>query len=192
MTPRSLPVDDHSGDDREYPPGFRAARIGNADASVLSDIGALVGGYRSPPWYQSKRAFAVLAVAVIVALAVWGIVGVLRSPAEDGSDSPAEPAPTGETVPATAPVEVSRGDPIEAVPPPPPAPPTAERLDPPAGRSGQWPRPRPSRPDAKPEIGVTRTPATRAPISVAPTPRQAPGSDSSKPGDAPKGGGWPW
>lgn len=180
MTPRPLPdgehddSHDHTPDDRDYPPGFGSARVSDPNATVLSDISALASGYRNRPWYQTKRLFPVLAVALILAVAAWGVIGVLRSPGSNGDDSPAV-SPTGEPapVPASPRVPTSRGEPIEVGPPlPPPPRPTAEKLNPPANRSGQWPRYRPSRPDGKPEIGVTRTPVTRAPLSVAPIPRQ--------------------
>jgi hypothetical protein len=174
MTPRPLPDGDHDDsrdhapDDRDYPPGFGSARVGDPNVTVLSGISALAGGYRNRPWYQTRRLFPVLAVALILAVAAWGIIGVLRNP----GDSPAV-SPTGEPAPASPLPPMSRGEPIEVAPPPPPAPrPTAEKLNPPANRNGQWPRSRPSRPDGKPEIGVTRTPVTRAPLSVAPIPRQ--------------------
>jgi hypothetical protein len=59
-----------------------------------------------------------------------------------------------------------------------------------------YPQPRQSAPEQsdKPEIGVTRTPVTRAPISATPPPPPKPDNNSATPGDAPGAPkrGWGW
>jgi hypothetical protein len=135
MTPRPL-LDDaehhdgHPAADRDFPPGFGPGRLGDPNDRVRSDVRALALGYRSPPWYQTKRLFTVSAVAVIVSLAVWGIIGVLRSPASGRDEAPALSPPTGESVPRDAPAEISSGEPIEVAPRSPSPVATAEQLRP--------------------------------------------------------------
>jgi hypothetical protein len=119
MTPRPVPDDGDEADDqhqdsddrRDYPPGF-----GNSNTTALPGTDPMADGYRIPPWYLTKRLLTVVAVAVIVALAVWGIIGVLRSPPSGDQDSPAVSRPTGEPAPPNFPIELSRGDPIEVGP----------------------------------------------------------------------------
>ncbi len=198
-TPRAHPdFHRHETDLRaDFPPGFGPSRMGSSHASVLSDISTMARRRRATPWYLTRQAFTVLALIVIVALTAWGISAVLRSDDTDGVAPAVSPA--APEAPRPEPVQGSRGDPIEAPvpappapPPPPPAPPppTAEQLVP--RTQYQDPYPRSSRaPDREPEVGVTRTPVTRAPMSVAPVPRQPPVNNSATPGDA-KRGGWHW
>ncbi|CRZ17432.1 hypothetical protein [Mycolicibacterium neworleansense] len=117
------------------------------------------------PWYRARTAMiAIIAAAVAAgAIVVSGVLLLLR-------DSPAvpeqatTPSPAGSaTAPAPSP-SLRVGVP-PAPPEPPPAPPPETR---------QAPVYRPTQRPAetkKPEIGVTRTPVTRSPISVAPQPR---------------------
>lgn len=124
------------------------------------------------PWYRTTPAMLGLITTAIaaVALVVSGVLLLFRGPADDAGP-PAAPSSTTPT--SAAPATTSR----PAPPPPPPEtspPPAPETSAPPANRapSTYWPsRPRQTK---KPEIGVTRTPETRSPISVAPKPR--PGS----------------
>jgi hypothetical protein len=88
-------------------------------------------GYRERRRYQNRRLLPGLAIIVIVALAVWGIIGVLRSSTGVDDDTPAVSPPTSESAPASGPVEIRRGEPIKvtqssAAPPTPPSPPTAD------------------------------------------------------------------
>lgn len=77
-------------------------------------------GYRERPRYQNRRLLPALAITVIVALAVWGTIGVLRSPTGVDSDIPADvPAvspPTSESAPTSEPVEIRSGEPIKITP----------------------------------------------------------------------------
>jgi hypothetical protein len=163
-------------------------------ASVFDDVSTLGGARRQPPWYRTGKLASLFAVLAIGVAATWGAISVLDTP----DDAPPAVSPAGRPDVAPPPIEGSRGDPIQVAPPmpppppPPPPPPTAERLDPGPVYRNPYPRSSPSPSGDGPEIGVTRTPVTRAPISVAPAPRTSPGSDSSTPGDAPKRGGWPW
>ncbi len=165
--------------------------VGDGAISVLSDISTLTVGRRRRPPVDATHMFTVVAIVVIAALATWAIIVVLGSLVDNGAESDQTGPSTGEP----APVPVSRGEPIRVAPPSPsptPSPPTAKQPNPNSG-SGRWnPRTSPSRSGSKPEIGVTRTPVTRAPISVAPKPRQVPENNSATPGDAPKRRGWHW
>ena len=117
MAPRRLPDDaeEKAGrldDDRDFPPGFGAGRRDNRNVAARADISVMAGGYRNPPWRQPKWLLAAVAIAVIVVLAVWGIIGVLRSPDNARDGSPAETPPTAQSEPASAPVEGRSGEPI--------------------------------------------------------------------------------
>ncbi|WP_051288912.1 hypothetical protein [Mycobacterium sp. URHD0025] len=117
------------------------------------------------PWYRTRPAIIAL-VATAVAAGAIVVSGVLlllgdspasRSPATTPSPQPSATAPT--------PSPTLRVGVPPAPPEPPPAPPP-ETPQAPAYR----PTHRPTE-TKKPEIGVTRTPVTRSPISVAPHPR---------------------
>ncbi|MBI3224935.1 MAG: hypothetical protein HYZ39_07745 [Mycolicibacterium cosmeticum] len=138
---------------------------------------------RRPKPRHGRRA----AIAALVALAVAVPVAflVMRDPAP--IPDPRTPVPTPTTA-TSAPVAVSTAPPAPpAVPDPVPAQEVPALTVQPTYQAR---RPEPSR-QRKPEIGVTRTPVTRTPISaVAPTPPTT-GRNSSTPGDEP--GGWgPW
>jgi hypothetical protein len=117
------------------------------------------------PWYRTKQSLTALlaTAAASIALVVCGVLLVFRggpAPAVDESTSVTPTAPT--TVASAAP---STSPQPPAPPPPPPAPTetSAERVVPPA------PTYQPPSTRAKPpEIGVTRTPVTRMPLSVSP------------------------
>jgi hypothetical protein len=120
------------------------------------------------PWYRTRQAMTALiaAAAAMAAIVVSVVLLVFRAP--DNSDD----ATT--TVTPTAPTSAPRPTASSEAPPPPPPPPpppetSAESVSPPPG--GNLPRTR-QRETKAPEIGVTRTPITRSPISVAPQPRQ--------------------
>ncbi|MDT5106752.1 MAG: hypothetical protein QOI25_4265 [Mycobacterium sp.] len=99
----------------------------------------------------------------------------------------AEPAPSS---PAPA-LSTAIAPPPPLLPPPPP-PTSAQQITPPAPTRGYTPRRSAPPQSDMPEIGVTRTPVTRAPMSATPPPPPSPDRNSSKPGDAPKGGWGPW
>jgi hypothetical protein len=128
----------------------------------------------SPPWYRTKQTLAVLVAAAVaaVALVVSGVLVALRGPGITAVD---EATPVTQT-PATTAASMSAA-PTSALPPPPPSPPpppppppaeTSTAPAPPAPVQTNRPRSPSTRTTKAPEIGVTRTPATRAPISVAP------------------------
>jgi hypothetical protein len=120
----------------------------------------------APPWYRRKQALTALlaAAAAASALMVATVLLVFRSPgtAEDGVTSVEPTAST--TAVSTELASTSRPPPS---PPPPPPETSAAPID---ARPAQTARPQsPSTRTTKaPEIGVTRTPVTRSPISVAP------------------------
>ena len=115
-----------------------------------------------PPWYRTKQALTaiVAASAALAAIVVSGVLLVFRGPANTVDEMTGSVSPTAPTSAETVPVATS------AEPPPPP-PPTASTVDT-APRYNPTYQPRQTK---EPEIGVTRTPITRAPISVAPQPR---------------------
>lgn len=117
------------------------------------------------PWYRTRPALiAMLATAVAAgAIVVSGVLLLLRnSPDPQPPVTSPSPSPSASVPAPSPPLRVG-------VPPAPPEPPPA-----PPQETQQAPVYRPThRPSAtkKPEIGVTRTPVTRSPISVAPQPR---------------------
>jgi hypothetical protein len=150
--------------------------------------------FKTPPrpWYRTKQATIALIAAASAAVAVPVVLLVLpSSPATDPSTSTSV-APQASTSAQPTPSS-AQPTPINAPPPPPPPPPppAEDTGSAPADSQPYWTHPA-SPPTEKPDIGVTRTPATRAPISVAPVPRQPSESNSSTPGDGRKRGcgGW--
>ncbi|GAT10992.1 hypothetical protein H7I77_06080 [Mycolicibacterium novocastrense] len=123
-----------------------------------------------PPWYRTKRNLSLLLAAAIaaVALVVSAVLLVFGAP---GEPADREPEPVRPTVQTTAPARTSPQSP-STPPPPRPAPPprvetSAAPVAPPPPATYR-PRTPPTRTGRDPEIGVTRTPVTRSPISVAP------------------------
>jgi hypothetical protein len=124
------------------------------------------------PWYRTKQALTaiVAATAAVAAIVVSGVLLVFRGP--DGTVDTVTSAvtPTAPTSTPPVPLATSSPPPPEPSLPLPPPPPPAETAAP----VSQGPAPHPAyqpKPTKKPEIGVTRTPVTRAPISVAPQQR---------------------
>jgi hypothetical protein len=116
----------------------------------------------STPWYRSRQA-ATLLIASATALSAIVVSVVLlffRGPTD--GDEPVSPSTT---TPATTPLATATSE-VPPPPPPPPAEPSTMERAPAAVRPTVRPRP-----TKAPEIGVTRTPETRQPISVAPQPR---------------------
>ncbi len=122
------------------------------------------------PWYRSpqSRTLLLASAAALSAIVISVSLLVFRSPSVGNDDTPVQHATTAVTTPlATATSE----KPVP--PPPPPPPPPAPPPEPSTVNEGPA-APRPTlrpRQTNKPEIGVTRTPVTRSPISVAPQPR---------------------
>jgi hypothetical protein len=156
--------------------------------SRLSSSGAWDFKLATPdPWYRSKRTLLTTMIVATTAVAAVALVG--RSPApvvEDSSivspnQSNSSPTPTN-TAPATA-----SDAPAPPLGPPLPPLPSAQEINTPNFNRDYQPRRR-SAPDArgKPEIGVTRTPVTRAPLSATPPPPPPQDRNSSTPGDAPR------
>jgi hypothetical protein len=130
-----------------------------------------------PPWYRTKPAVAALIAATIatVALVVAVVLLAFRGPSARDDDAPASPSPTAPTSAPSTPATTSPPAPLPPPPPPPPppappppAPPPPATAEAPADSgpaNGPPPQPRQTK---EPEFGVTRTPETRSPISVAP------------------------
>jgi hypothetical protein len=147
------------------------------------------------PWYRSKRLVVASAAVAVAAIVVTGILVLVRGPGVEESVSPAN-SKTAEPKPAAPAPALSRAPaPLPpALPPPPPPPPTAAEESTGPAATGPYYPPRRSAPSQSdmPEIGVTRTPVTRAPLSATPPPPRAPDRNSSTPGDAPKRGWGRW
>lgn len=120
-----------------------------------------------PPWYDSTQAkLAIVAVSLAAAAMVVSIVLLLVQGSTAEDDEPSTSTSASPTTTATT-ATSSELPP----PPPPPPPPTSESPE----QAPVIVRPRqPTRQSNKPEIGVTRTPVTRSPISVSP---QRPGAN---------------
>jgi hypothetical protein len=116
-----------------------------------------------PPWYRTKKSVTaiVAASAAVAAIVVSGVLLVFRGPANTVDEVTSSVTPTA---PTSAPVPVATSPGPE---PPLPPPETASEVNT-APRYNPTYQPRPTK---MPEIGVTRTPVTRLPISVAPQPR---------------------
>ena len=146
--------------------------------------------FRPPraPWYRTRRAMIALVAVAFAAVALPVLTLVLRDSPAAGPEESTSLAPQASTTPQPTPSS-AEPTPVNApppLPPPPPPPPTAPTED--TGSTDTepvpWTRPAAPEPTHKPDIGVTRTPVTRAPISVAPPqPRQSPQGNSATPGD---------
>jgi hypothetical protein len=148
------------------------------------------------PWYRSKRVLTVAGGAAVAALVLAGALLLTRgsaagvqesTPVSPTNPTSAEPAPS-----SPAPALSTSIAPPPPLPPPPPPPPSAEQITAPAPTRVYTPRRSAPSESDMPEIGVTRTPVTRAPMSATPPPPPSPDRNSSKPGDAPKGGWGRW
>lgn len=122
------------------------------------------------PWYRTKPALTAI-IATSAAMAAIVVSGVLL--AFRGADSTVDHVtssvtPTAPTSAEPAPLATSAAPEPSLPPPPPPPPETASPVNPGSNNSNPRYEPRPTK---GPEIGVTRTPVTRSPISVAPQPR---------------------
>jgi hypothetical protein len=129
--------------------------------------------FTSPPmpWYRTKQALTAIiaAAAAMAAIVVSGVLLVFRGPSSTVDEGTSSVTPTAPPSAATVQAETSAEPPPPLPPPPPPPPP--ETVGSPvntAPRNNPTYQPRPTK---APEIGVTRTPVTRSPISVAPQPR---------------------
>jgi hypothetical protein len=136
------------------------------------------------PWYRTKQALTAIiaATTAIAAIVVSGVLLVFR-----GSDSvdPVTSSVTPTAPPSVEPVpRATSAAPEPPLPPPPPPPPLPPPPPPPPPETASQVNTAPTnsnpavgpRPTKEPEIGVTRTPVTRAPISVAPQPRGSRGN----------------
>jgi hypothetical protein len=132
-----------------------------------------------PPWYGTRQAVTAIIAAstAMVAIVVSAVLLVFRGEGNTVDDVTSSVTPTAPT--SAAPVEVASSE-----APPPPLPPPPETASPPpetaspppetASPANTAPSYNPTyqpRPTKEPEIGVTRTPVIRSPISVAPQPR---------------------
>lgn len=158
--------DDNFWDNQPDPDGYPAV---NGHFDAFNDN---TWSFTPPPtpWYRTKQALTAIiaATAAIAAIVVSGVLLVFRgSDSVDQGTSSVTPTapPSAEPVP-----RVTSAAPEPSLPPslPPPPPETASPVNTAPNNSNPAVGPRPTK---EPEIGVTRTPVTRAPISVAPQPR---------------------
>jgi len=122
------------------------------------------------PWYRSRQAMTaiVAASAAVAAIVVSGVLLVFRRSDGTMNDNTSSVTPTAPTsVAPSAEFASTEAPPPEPPPPPPPTETAASPVNP-GPRSNSTYGPPPTKP---PEIGVTRTPVTRLPISVAPQQR---------------------
>jgi hypothetical protein len=121
------------------------------------------------PWYRTKPALtAIIATsAAMAAIVVSGVLLAFRGPDSTVEQMTSSVTPTAPTSAEPAPLATSAEPEPPLLPPPPPPPETAL----PVNTGPRYNPPAQSRPTKAPEIGVTRTPVTREPISVAPQPR---------------------
>lgn len=168
--PDHAPLDDQDWDDGSHDtePGPSAdPRFDAFDSSTWYFEPA------PPPWYRTKQTLAVLVAAAVaaVALVVAGVLLAFRAPGTTAVDEVSSVTQTAATTAASR-----TASPTSALPPPPPPPPSPAETSAAPAASAPAPAPvqtnRPRSPSTRttkePEIGVTRTPATRSPISVAP------------------------
>lgn len=141
-----------------------AEQAGGGDTFDAFAPGTWVFKPAPPPWYRTRRAIIALAAAALatVAIVVSAVLLLLRG---GSSDAPQHSTSTT-TASSVAPEPSLR----IGVPPAPPPPPESAPQEAPSTRVYR-PTQRPH-PTKKPEIGVTRTPETRKPISVAPQPHR--------------------
>jgi hypothetical protein len=148
------------------------------------------------PWYRSKRVLAAAAAVAAVALVLTGVILFTRGSA-GGVEESTPVSPSNPTTASPAPSSPAPALSTAIAPPPPPLPPppppSADQITVAPTRGYTPPRrSAPSQSDM-PEIGVTRTPVTRAPFSATPPPPRTPDRNSATPGDGRGGGGWgPW
>jgi hypothetical protein len=135
---------------------------------------------RPDPWYRTR---AVIPAVAALAVAIPVTVVAMRAP------EPAPDRPVPVPVPVTTAATSSPLAPSAAPAPPLPDPDPAQEL-PTQTEQPTYHVPRDTEPTQrrKPEIGVTRTPVTRKPISAVPPAPPTTGRNSSTPGDEP--GGW--
>jgi hypothetical protein len=122
------------------------------------------------PWYRTKQALTAIiaASAAVAAIVVSGVLLVFRGPGGTVDEVTSSVTPTAPTSAQPSPAATSAApEPPEPPLPPPPPPETASPVDTAPTYNPTY-QPRPTK---APEIGVTRTPVTREPISVAPQPR---------------------
>ena len=121
------------------------------------------------PWYRSgqSRTLMIASAVALSAIVISVSLLVFRHPLTSDESTPVD-----NTTAVTTPLATATSEPPPP-PPPPAAPPPPSQAEPSAVNQAPAvvrPSARP-KPTSKPEIGVTRTPVTRQPISVAPQPR---------------------
>jgi hypothetical protein len=172
---------EHGHDPDNTPPlGIPLPAAGEIYTTPIDPDAVELSAVPSRRWYYPKRGPIGLIEAAALAIAVTGVLLVVRhgqaGPEKSTTDSPiasTTAAPTPTSAPAPLPTVVPPSPPLS--PPPPsaapssPAPVITEPYTPPDEDTS-------TAPDT-PEIGVTRTPVTRAPFSASPSPMPPPQYD---------------
>jgi hypothetical protein len=123
------------------------------------------------PWYRTRQATTaiVAACAAAAAIVVSGVLLVFRGDSGTANEVTTSVTPTAPT--SAAPLQVASSEAPSPAEPPPPSPPPSQTAASPVDSAPRYNPTYSPRPTKAPEIGVTRTPVTRQPISVAPQPR---------------------
>jgi hypothetical protein len=157
--------DDSFWDNQPDPDGYRY------DSGRFDPFNMKTWSFTPPPtpWYRTKPAVAAIIAAstAMAAIVVSAVLLVVRGPGSTLDGGTSSVTPTAPTSAQAVEVATSAAPPPPPPLPPPPPPETASPVStapPYSPTSG----PRPSK---APAIGVTRTPLTRLPISVAPQAR---------------------
>lgn len=117
------------------------------------------------PWYRTQGAVTAIVAVTVAVVAL--VVSIVLLAFRGASVSDEAPASATSSVPTTATSSATPETTSAVAPPPPPPPP--ETSAPPPAPPPVYNRPRGEpRQTKEPEIGVTRTPVTRSPISVRP------------------------
>jgi cytoskeletal protein RodZ len=121
---------------------------------------------RPRPWYRTTAAVVAIGAIGIAGVAILVSAVLLMSRNSGGPVNPAETTTPTASTPSSA-VPATTPPPVEVVPPSP-----TDSPSPTASSTASAPpvveAPRRTEPTKSPEIGVTRTPVTRYPISVSP------------------------
>lgn len=163
-------------------PRHAAPDVPSHAAPEVPDLAAVMHfrARRPAPWYRRRAVLPVLSALAVTAVLGPVLLVMLREPTP--APEPVRPVPAPVTTAATS-------APLAPPPPPPlPIPLPAQESQPPVDHQPPADPDRHTEPtrQRKPEIGVTRTPVTRKPISAVPPPPPTTGRNSGTPGDEPR------
>jgi hypothetical protein len=172
------PHDDRYDPDDTPPLGIPVPAAGETYTTPIDSDDSELSGLQLRHWYNSKRGAVGVIAAAVLAVAVTVVLLVFRN-GDEGREGSTTDSPVASTTAAPAPASAAPSPPTVVSPPalPPPPPPPSDSPSNPTPVITQ-PYTPPSDTDSAqarmPEIGVTRTPATRAPFSASPSPLPPP------------------